>query len=91
MDTRQVSAADAVPQAIDRELSMIRAAIDLVASGGSPRVVLSGLHFVDPLLAQARQLAGPARVRVVPLWTAAEEAVDLAIEPAGEAKTESEA
>jgi hypothetical protein len=71
---------EAVAETLDRELSMIRAAIGLVASGGAPRVVLAGLQFAEPLLASSRQIAEGSGVRVVPLWTAEERPADLAIE-----------
>jgi hypothetical protein len=69
-----------VPETLDRELSMVRAAIELVASGGAPRVVLAGLHFAEPLLAASREAAERSRVRVVALWTAEERPADLAVE-----------
>jgi hypothetical protein len=69
-----------VADTIDRELRMIRGAIDLVASGGSPRVVLAGLHFGEKLLEDARRMAQAAGVAVVPLWTARSEGADLSIE-----------
>jgi hypothetical protein len=72
--------ADAVPETLDRELAMIRGAIELVASGGAPRVVLAGLHFAEQLLISSRRLAEGTGVRVVALWTAAERPVDLAVE-----------
>jgi hypothetical protein len=71
---------DAVPATIDRELTMIQAAIALVASNGAPRVVLSGLRFVESLIEPASRLASEAGVRVTPLWTAAEHPTDLAVE-----------
>lgn len=80
MESQDDLSSHAVPEALDRELSMIRSAIDLVASGGAPRVVLAGLHFAEPLLQSARDLALGSGVRVVPLWTASERAADLAIE-----------
>jgi hypothetical protein len=69
-----------VPRTLDRELAMIQGAIDLVASGGAPRVVLAGMRFGDKLLDQARRLAAASGVRVVPLWKARSEGADLAIE-----------
>jgi hypothetical protein len=69
-----------VPRTLDRELAMIQGAIDMVASGGAPRVVLAGMRFGDKLLDEARRRAAAAGVRVVPLWTARSEGADLAIE-----------
>jgi hypothetical protein len=69
-----------VVRILDRELDLIRAAIAMVASGAAPRVSLSSLRFGDQLLEAARQLAIPARVRVVPLWTSADAGTGLAVE-----------
>ncbi len=66
--------------AIERELATIRGAIDLVAEGSSPRVVLGGLRFAEAILPQARAYAAEAGVRVVPLWLADDAGSDLAIE-----------
>jgi hypothetical protein len=74
-------ASAAVPRTIDRELEIIRAAVGLVAAGGSPRVVLAGLRFGETLLVESRKLAAAAGVHVVPLWTTRSEGADLAIEP----------
>ena len=80
MDTRADQAATAVPEALERELTMIRAAISMVASGASPRVELAGLRLVDPILGELELLAARSGVRLVPMWTAAEQLADLAIE-----------
>jgi hypothetical protein len=72
--------ADPVSDTIDRELTMIKGAIDLVAAGGSPRVVLAGLNFGEKLLADAQRMAEQAGVAVVPLWTPRSEGADIAIE-----------
>lgn len=81
MNTLLDQPAGLVLQTLDNEMWMIRAAIDLVAAGGSPRVVLAGLRFVEPVLGQAREIAAAAGVQIVPIWTAAESATDLAVEP----------
>jgi hypothetical protein len=69
-----------VVRVLERELDLIRAAIAMVSSGAAPRVSLNSLRFGDQLLEQARRLAGPAGVRVVPLWTSADAGTGLAVE-----------
>jgi len=79
VDTRDRTA-EAVPVTLEHEIDMIRAAITLVANGGAPRVVLAGLRFGEPLLAQARGLAAGTGVAIVPLFRPQSEGADLAIE-----------
>jgi hypothetical protein len=84
VDTVTDQTANLVPAALEREMAMVSEAIALVANGGSPRVVLCGLHFGYQLLEPATWLAASAGVRVVPLWTTDETTTDLAVErPAG--------
>ena len=52
----------------------------MVASGGAPRVVVGGLQFGEALIEPARELAGAAGVRVVPLWMPDDAGADIAIE-----------
>jgi hypothetical protein len=66
--------------ALDRELTMIRDAIAMVASGGAPRVTLAGLRFGEQLLSRAQRLAAAAGVRVVPLYSTDEAGADLMVE-----------
>jgi hypothetical protein len=80
MDTVTDQSASAVPAALEREMAMVREAIALISNGGSPRVVLCGLHFGNELLEPATWMARRAGVRVVPLWTLDETVTDLAIE-----------
>jgi hypothetical protein len=75
-----------VVRILDREMELIRAAIAMVASGAAPRVSLGSLRFGDQLLEPARQLAIPAGVRVVPLWTSADAGTGLAVERLGDHK-----
>jgi hypothetical protein len=72
---------EVVPDALEREVGLIRGAIALVAAGGSPRVVVAGLHLGDALLPSARRMALEAGVRIVPLWAADESGLDIAVEP----------
>jgi hypothetical protein len=66
--------------AIERELATIRGAIEMVADGSSPRVVLGGLRFAEEILPLARAYAAGLGVRVVPLWTADDAGADLTVE-----------
>jgi hypothetical protein len=59
---------------------MIRDAVAMVAAGGSARIVLGGLHFGDQLLEPARRMAAGTGVRIVPLWTADEAGLGIAVE-----------
>ena len=65
---------------LELELLLVREAIDMVASGGAPRVVVGGLQFGEALLEPARELASAAGVRVVPLWMPDDTGADIAIE-----------
>jgi hypothetical protein len=72
--------AELVTKTLEREMSLIRDAIALVASGGSPRVVIAGLRLGETLLDPARRIALEAGVRLVPLWSGDEAGVDVAVE-----------
>lgn len=74
-------ATDPAVRTIERELELVRGAVDMVASGGAPRVQLAGLRFAGQLLAPSRRMALQAGVRIVPLWHADEAGVDIAVEP----------
>ena len=52
-------------EAIERELRVVRGAIDLVALGVAPRVSVAGLGCGAELVTSARRLALAAGVRVV--------------------------
>jgi hypothetical protein len=69
-----------IGRTLDHELSLVREAIALVASGGSARVVVGGLRFGEALLTTARDLAAQAGVRLVPLWMPDDAGADIAIE-----------
>jgi hypothetical protein len=77
---RAVDPAESVELALDRELAMVAAAVGLVSTGRSPRVVLAGLRFAEQLMPEVSRLAGAAGVRAVPLWMPRSEGVDIAIE-----------
>lgn len=61
-------------------MNLVRDAIAMVASGGSRRVVVCGLHFGETLIAPARGLAAEAGVRLVPLWMPDDAGADIAVE-----------
>lgn len=65
---------------LDYEMTLVREAIVMVASGGSRRVILGGLRFGDALVSPARGLAAEAGVRLVPLWTPGDGGADIAVE-----------
>ena len=69
-----------VERTLEHEMNLIREAIDMVASGGAPRVVVGGLRFGEALLVPARGLATEAGVRLVPLWMPDDAGADIAIE-----------
>lgn len=65
---------------LEHEMTMIREAVAMVASGGAPRVTVAGLRFGEELLGPARRLAAGQGVRIVPLFTADEQGADLRVE-----------
>ena len=65
---------------LEQELLLVREAIDMVAGGGAPRVVVGGLQFGEALIGPARELGDAAGVRVVPLWMPDDAGADIAIE-----------
>ncbi len=71
-------------QAVQRELAVVRTAIDMVASGAAPAVSVGGLRFGEQLIRPAERLALQAGVRVVPLWTIDESGADIRIERIGD-------
>jgi len=66
---------------IDRELDLVRGAIEMVSSGAAPRVRLASLRFGEQLLEPARQLAAASHVRIVADWTADEGGAGITVEP----------
>jgi hypothetical protein len=52
----------------------------MVASGRSRRVVVAGLRLGEALLEPAYAMGAAAGVRIVPLWSADEGGVDIAVE-----------
>lgn len=80
MEFHRDQTAEIVPAALEREADLIRDAIALVASGGSPRVIVAGLRLGAALLPSARRMALEAGVRIVPIWSADESGLDIAVE-----------
>jgi hypothetical protein len=69
-----------IERGLQAESDLIRDAVQLVASGASPRVTVAGLRFGDQLLERARAMADAGHLRLVPRWSADESGVDLVIE-----------
>ncbi len=67
-------------RAIERELDLVNGAIELVASGGSRRVIVAGLRFGEQLLSQIEPFARTSRVNVRSLWSPNGPHCDIAIE-----------
>jgi hypothetical protein len=69
-----------VGRTLEYEMTLVREAIAMVASGGSRRVVVGGLRFGEALIVPARGLATEAGVRLVPLWMPDDAGADIAVE-----------
>jgi hypothetical protein len=80
MDQSQDQSATPVGRTLEHEMTLVRNAIEMVASGRSRRVVVGGLRFGEALLVPARGLAAEAGVRLVPLWMPDDAGADIAIE-----------
>jgi hypothetical protein len=65
---------------LDHELGVVKAAIDLVASGLSRRVTCAGLHFARQLVEEAAAAALLVGVSVTQLPTIDEETSGLLVE-----------
>jgi hypothetical protein len=65
---------------LDHELGVVRAAIDLVASGLSVRVTCAGMRFAPQLAVEAAAVALAAGVLVTPLPTTDEAPTALMVE-----------
>lgn len=80
MDRSTDDSAAKTGRTLEIEMRLVRDAIAMVASGGSPRVILAGLRFGEALLASGRLLATEAGVRLVPLWMPDDAGADIAVE-----------
>ena len=65
---------------LEHELGVVKAAIDLVASGLSVRVTCAGMRFAPQLIAEAAAAALLAGIRVTALPTTDEEPTGLTVE-----------
>ncbi|HYK94843.1 MAG TPA: hypothetical protein VE011_03105 [Candidatus Dormibacteraeota bacterium] len=81
MNRFEISAERRALRTLDYELELVRGAIDLVASGGAPRVRLASLSFGEQLLEPARLMAISAGVRIIPAWTSDEGGASITVEP----------
>ncbi len=75
-------ASEAVAAVLEREMRLVRDAIEMVASGAAPRVTIAGIRFGDSLIELASGWPIAAGVRLTPLWRTDEAGVDLTVEPA---------
>jgi hypothetical protein len=80
MDGSQDRSAEVVPATLEREMELVRSAITMVAAGRTRRITLAGVRFADELLEPARAIALRAGVRIVPIWTADDAGLDIAVE-----------
>jgi hypothetical protein len=69
-----------VGRTLEYEMTLVREAIAMVASGRSRRVVIGGLRFGEALILPARGFATEAGVRLVPLWMPDDSGADIAVE-----------
>ena len=81
MDTAELGEG-ALMRQLDGELRLVREAILMVASRGASWVVVAGLSLGPHILDASLRLADASGVRLVPLWTADEEYLDIRVEEA---------
>ena len=79
MDTG-TAAEDALTRQLDSELRLVHEAILMVAAKAVPRVDVAGLRLGAQIIDAAQRLAEAAGVRLVPLWSADEEHLDIRVE-----------
>ena len=72
--------ASRVGHTLEYEMTLVREAIAMVASGGSRRVVLGGLRYGEALIVPAQALATNAGVRLIPLWKPDDAGADISVE-----------
>lgn len=65
--------------AIDREVELVTSAINLVASGGAPSMIVAGLHLTDSVIEIVRPFAVERGVVVERLWGPDETANDVRV------------
>jgi len=81
METR-TSGAGVLTRQLDGELRLVREAILMVASRAASRVTVAGLLLGAQILGPAERLADTSGVRLIPLWSADEERLDIRVEAA---------
>ena len=64
----------------ESEMTLIRVAIEMVATGGAPRVMVAGVGYGEEILVHARRLALEAGVRLRPVRRADDRGADVVIE-----------
>lgn len=74
------AAEDALTRQLDSELRLVHEAILMVAVKAVPRVDVAGLRLGSQIIDAAQRLAEAAGVRLVPLWSADEEHLDIRVE-----------
>lgn len=74
------AAGDALTRQLDSELRLVHEAILMVAGKAVPRVDVAGLRLGAQIVSAAQRLADDAGVRLVPLWGADEEHLDIRVE-----------
>lgn len=61
-------ASEQVEAQLDREIELVRGAIRMVASGGSPRLTVAGIRFGEAVIRLCRPFAASADVIIEPIW-----------------------
>jgi hypothetical protein len=69
-----------VPGDLARNLDLVRAAIDLIASGGAERITLVGLADSARVLPKAQALSHAAGLRARAEWHPGDDGCDIAVE-----------
>ena len=65
--------------AIDREIELVISAVNLVAAGGAPSVMVAGLRLTEPVIDIVQPIAATAGVVLEPLWAADESTCDVRV------------
>ena len=68
-----------VRRTIDREVELVTSAINLVATGGAPSVMVVGLRLTDAVVEILRPMAEQRGVVLEPLWGSDEDTADVRV------------
>jgi hypothetical protein len=68
-----------VQRTLDREVELLRNAVELVASGGAPSVTVGGLRLAEAAVAIVRPYVEERGVILEPLWSADESGYDVTV------------